>query len=150
MRVLTLNFNQRTTTTHTTLQVRQSLFNSTVTEISTRNEIPLQNLLKDSLSQRRIRLLDSLSAWVSCAHSKENSLYPGTWSGRDRLDRLLFYFMGNCYVTNVKCSTTQSLNSLNLFLDLASQLAQYTINRPTFESIYVLPFHGSKTAVDSF
>ena len=41
-----LHFNQGTTTTHTTLQVKQSLFDSTVTEISTRNEIPIQSLLK--------------------------------------------------------------------------------------------------------
>ena len=47
------------------------------------------------------------------------------FTGRDKLDRLLFYnlyFGRNCYVTNVvsdnrnhfvKCSTTQSLNSLS-------------------------------------
>ena len=81
--------------------------------------------LKNSISQRRIRLLDSLGAWVSCAHSKEDSLYPAI-SRVETLDRLLFFnlhFWRNCYVTNiasdnrnhfVKCSTTQSLNSLSI------------------------------------
>ena len=32
--------------THTTLQVSQSLFDVVVTEISARNEIPIQSLLK--------------------------------------------------------------------------------------------------------
>ena len=41
-----LNFNQGITTTHTTLQVRQSLFDSTIAEISTTNEIPIKSLLK--------------------------------------------------------------------------------------------------------
>ena len=40
------NYDQRTTTTHTTLQVSQSLFDLVVTEISTRNKIPIQSLLK--------------------------------------------------------------------------------------------------------
>ena len=57
--------------THTTLQVT----------INYRDIDQKQNSntksLKNSLSQQRIRLLDSLWAWVSCAHSKENSLYPG-------------------------------------------------------------------------
>ena len=40
------NYDQGTTTTHTTLQVSQSLFDLVVTEVSTRNEIPIQSLLK--------------------------------------------------------------------------------------------------------
>ena len=40
------NYDQGTTTTHTTLQVSQSLFDLVVTEISARNEIPIQSLLK--------------------------------------------------------------------------------------------------------
>ena len=55
-----LNFNQGTTMAHTTLQVRQSLSDSTVTGISTRNELSIKSFLKNSLSQRRIRLLDPL------------------------------------------------------------------------------------------
>ena len=44
---MSLHFYQGTTTTHTTLQVSQSLFDSAVTEISGRNEIPIQSLLKN-------------------------------------------------------------------------------------------------------
>ena len=40
------NYDRGTTTTHTTLQVSQSLFDLAVTEISARNEIPIQSLLK--------------------------------------------------------------------------------------------------------
>ena len=40
------NYDQETTTTLTTLQVSQSLFDLVVTEISARNEIPIQSLLK--------------------------------------------------------------------------------------------------------
>ena len=42
------DYDQGTTRTHTTLQVSQSLFDLvvTVTEISARNEIPIQSLLK--------------------------------------------------------------------------------------------------------
>ena len=35
--------------------------------------------LQNSMLQRRIRRLDLLWAWVSCAHSKENSLYLASY-----------------------------------------------------------------------
>ena len=44
-------------TTHTTLQVSQSLFDLLVAEISARNEIPIESLLKI----RSVRLLDLLT-----------------------------------------------------------------------------------------
>ena len=40
------NYDQGTTTTHTTLHVSQSLFELVVPEISARNEIPIQSILK--------------------------------------------------------------------------------------------------------
>ena len=56
-----------TTTTHTTLQTSQSLFVLIVTEISVRNKIPIQSLLKirfrNNLSGY---LIYSLRAWASC------------------------------------------------------------------------------------
>ena len=55
------NYDQGTTTTHTTLQVSQSLFDLVVTEISARNEIPIQSLLRISGY-----LIYSLRAWASC------------------------------------------------------------------------------------
>ena len=60
------HFYQGTTTTHTTLQASQSLFDLVVTEISARNEISIQSLL-----EIRFRndvsgyLIYSLRAWVS-------------------------------------------------------------------------------------
>ena len=44
---MSLDFYQGTTMTHTTLQVSQSLFDSAATEISARNKIPIQSLLKN-------------------------------------------------------------------------------------------------------
>ena len=38
------NYDQRTTTTHTTLHVSQRFFDLVVTEISAKNEIPIQSL----------------------------------------------------------------------------------------------------------
>ena len=43
---MSLNFFQGTAKTHTTLQVSQSLFDSAVVEISARNEISIESLLK--------------------------------------------------------------------------------------------------------
>ena len=43
---MALSFCQGTTTTHVTHQLSQSLFDSEITEISARNETPIQSLLK--------------------------------------------------------------------------------------------------------
>ena len=78
------NYNQGTTTTHATLQVSQSLVDLVVTEISARNEIPIQSLLKI-----RFRndvhvsgyLIYSLRAWASCAANiinRHNSIIIST------------------------------------------------------------------------
>ena len=62
------NYDQGTTTTHTTLQVSQSLFDLVVTEISARNEIPIQSLLKIPFrNDVSGHLIYSLRARVSCA-----------------------------------------------------------------------------------
>ena len=47
---MSLNFYQGTTTTHTTLQVSQNLFDLEVTEISARNENAIQSLFRNDLS----------------------------------------------------------------------------------------------------
>ena len=49
---MSLNFYQGTIKTHTTLQVSQSLFDLVVKEISARNEILTQSLLKTNRSAR--------------------------------------------------------------------------------------------------
>ena len=64
------NFYQGTTTTHTTLQASQSLFDLVVTEISDRNEISIQSLLKIQVCNDvhvSGYLIYSLRAWISCA-----------------------------------------------------------------------------------
>ena len=61
------NYDQGTTTTHTTLQISQSLFDLVVTEISARNEIPIQSLLKIRFrNDVSGYLIYSLRAWTSC------------------------------------------------------------------------------------
>ena len=53
--------------THTTLQASQSLFDLVVTEISARNEILIQSLLKTRFrNDVSGDLIYSLRAWVSC------------------------------------------------------------------------------------
>ena len=75
-----LNFNQGTATTLTTLRLRQSLFDLTVTEISTGNEIPIQSLLKilfrNDVQYQATRL--TLSEGIRCTFEREQSV---SWSG---------------------------------------------------------------------
>ena len=64
------NFYQGTTTTHTTLQASQSSFDLVATEISARNEISIQSLLKIRFGNDVSGcLIYSLRAWVSCAEA---------------------------------------------------------------------------------
>ena len=105
-----LHFNQGTTTTHTTLQVRQSLFDSTVAQISTGKEIPIQSLLK-------IIFRNDVSGYYTHfepgypVHIRKSCCS----TGRDTLDRLLFFnlcFCRNCYVTTVEmfnCTVAKQL-----------------------------------------
>ena len=63
------DYDQGTTTTHTTLQVSQRLFDLVITEISARNEILIQSLLKIRFcNDVSGYLIYSLGAWASCEY----------------------------------------------------------------------------------
>ena len=65
------NYDQGTTTTHTTLQVSPSFFDLVATEISARNEIPIQSFLKIRFrNDVSGYLIYPLRAWVSCGSTK--------------------------------------------------------------------------------
>ena len=69
--VMSSNFYRGTTATHATLQASQSLFDLVVTEMSARNEISIQSLLKIRFrNDVSGYLIYSLRAWVSCGFSK--------------------------------------------------------------------------------
>ena len=69
--------------------------------------------LKNSISQRRITLLDSLWAWVACEHSKENSLWVSAV--------LYLYIWRDCYVASVagKMSLSPSVSRVENSCGLA-------------------------------
>ena len=69
--------------------------------------------LKNSISQRRITLLDSLWAWVACTHSKENSLWVSAV--------LNLYIWRDCYVASVagKMSLSPSVSRVENSCGLA-------------------------------
>ena len=102
---MSLDFYKGTARTHTTLQVSQSLFDSAVTEISAKNEIPIQSLFK-ILFRNDISGYETHFEHGSPVQIRNRTLCILLFHGSRQTgaERLLFfdlYFWRNCYVTSV-------------------------------------------------
>ena len=100
---MSLNFYQGATTTQTTLQVSQSLFDSAVAEISARNKIPIESLLKILFRNDVSGYWTQYEPGSPVAHSKEDSpsvsRVETNWSAC--CCSLIFISGRKCYVTSV-------------------------------------------------
>ena len=111
---MSLNFYRGTTTTHTTLQVSQRIIDSAVTEISARNEIPIQSLLKILFRNDVSGYYTHFESGIPVHKASEGGQCVSfCFTVRDKLERLLFfdlYFWRNCYVTSVPCDNRKMLH----------------------------------------
>ena len=104
---MSFNFYQRTTTTHTTLQVSQSFFDLVVTEISARVEITIQSLAATGYRAYELNCPESFEE-----HPSTQELVQGSW--------LLFFQIFYLKLPTDSNSCQWKLRNINFVADALS------------------------------